>query len=36
MTRTPGRMLMLEDTGHSIHDERPVFLAREIVRFLGL
>ena len=25
---------LLTDTGHSIHDERPVFLAREIDAFL--
>ena len=30
----PGRCLLLRDTGHSIHNERPKFLAREIVQFL--
>lgn len=34
MTRTPGRLLLLRDTGHSIHIERPQFLAREIVSFV--
>ncbi|GAB5541172.1 MAG: hypothetical protein SangKO_009320 [Sandaracinaceae bacterium] len=29
-----GRCYLLTDTGHSIHDERPVFLAREIDAFL--
>jgi pimeloyl-ACP methyl ester carboxylesterase len=34
MANTPGRTLFIKDTGHSIHDERPVFFAREIVSFL--
>ena len=29
-----GRCYLLHDTGHSIHDERPVFLAREMDAFL--
>jgi hypothetical protein len=34
MASTPGRSLFLNDTGHSIHIERPRFLAGEIVGFL--
>jgi pimeloyl-ACP methyl ester carboxylesterase len=34
MVNTPGRSLFLNDTGHSIHVERPIFLAGEIVKFL--
>lgn len=33
MVSTPGRSLFLNDTGHSIHFERPKFLANEIVKF---
>ena len=34
MTRTPGKALYLEATGHSIHTERPAWLARELTEFL--
>jgi pimeloyl-ACP methyl ester carboxylesterase len=34
MTRTPGRLLLLRNTGHSIHIERPRYFASEIVNFL--
>ena len=34
MTRTPGRLLLLRKTGHSIHTERPRYFAAEIVKFL--
>ncbi|RKH08623.1 alpha/beta fold hydrolase, partial [Corallococcus sp. CA047B] len=34
MANTPGESLFLLRTGHSIHVERPAFLAREIARFL--
>ncbi len=34
MTQTPGRLLLLRKTGHSIHTERPQYLASEIVNFL--
>ena len=34
MTTTPGTGLFLSNTGHSVHFERPRFLAREIVNFL--
>jgi pimeloyl-ACP methyl ester carboxylesterase len=34
MTKTPGRLLLVDDTGHSIHIERPQFFAGEIVKFL--
>jgi pimeloyl-ACP methyl ester carboxylesterase len=34
MTRTPGRLLLLRKTGHSIHIERPQYFASEIVKFL--
>jgi pimeloyl-ACP methyl ester carboxylesterase len=34
MSRTIGRALFLRRTGHSIHNERPNFLARQIVSFL--
>ena len=34
MENTPGRSLFLGTTGHSVHDERPRFLARQIVSFV--
>jgi pimeloyl-ACP methyl ester carboxylesterase len=34
MTNTPGRALFLHNTGHSIHNERPNWLARNIADFL--
>ena len=34
MTRTPGRLLLIRKTGHSIHAERPRYLASEIVNVL--
>jgi pimeloyl-ACP methyl ester carboxylesterase len=34
MVNTPGESLFLLNTGHSMHIERPAFLAGEIVRFL--
>jgi hypothetical protein len=34
MVLTPGRALFLETTGHSIHNERPHFLALEITAFV--
>jgi len=34
MTQTPGRLLLLRETGHSIHTERPQYFASEIVNFL--
>ncbi len=34
MTKTPGRLLLVGDTGHSIHIERPQFFAGEILRFV--
>jgi pimeloyl-ACP methyl ester carboxylesterase len=34
MTTTPGRALFLHDTGHSVHSERPNWLARNIAEFL--
>jgi pimeloyl-ACP methyl ester carboxylesterase len=34
MVNTPGRSLFLEDTGHSMHIERPKFLAGQIADFL--
>ena len=35
MVNTPGYALFLLATGHSIHDERPRFLARRILEFLA-
>jgi pimeloyl-ACP methyl ester carboxylesterase len=35
MTATPGRRLLMVQTGHSIHFERPRYFANEIVKFLG-
>jgi pimeloyl-ACP methyl ester carboxylesterase len=35
MVNTPGKALFLRDTGHSIHNERPCWLAQHIVEFLG-
>lgn len=34
MTGTPGRLLLLRKTGHSIHIERPQYFASEIAKFL--
>lgn len=34
MTATPGRSLLLLNTGHSVHFERPHYLAKKIVDFL--
>ena len=34
MRGAPGRTLFINNTGHSIHDERPQFFAGEIVSFL--
>lgn len=34
MVGTPGRSLFLLSTGHSVHFERPAFLAKQIVGFL--
>jgi len=35
MTNTPGNSLFLLHTGHSMHVERPAFLAQKIVEFLS-
>ena len=34
MTGTPGRLLLLRKTGHSIHTERPQYFASQIATFL--
>ncbi len=34
MEMTPGRALFLGGTGHSIHNEHPMFLAQQIVNFV--
>ena len=34
MRTNPGRVLFVQNTGHSIHDERPRWLARRIQQFL--
>jgi hypothetical protein len=34
MTGTPGRLLLVRDTGHSIHIEQPQFFASQIASFL--
>jgi len=34
MEMTPGRALFLTATGHSIYNERPNFLAQQIVDFV--
>jgi pimeloyl-ACP methyl ester carboxylesterase len=34
MTETPGKALFLMGTGHSVHNERPKFLAKKITEFL--
>jgi pimeloyl-ACP methyl ester carboxylesterase len=34
MPQTPGQLLLIRDTGHSIHTERPAFFASKIVEFL--
>jgi pimeloyl-ACP methyl ester carboxylesterase len=35
MNRAPGRLLLVRDSGHSIHLEHPQYLATEIVKFIG-
>src|SRR6516225_1241949 len=35
MHDTPGYTLYLPDTGHSIHNERPVLFAEQIIEFLS-
>ncbi len=35
MKRTPGYTLFLPNTGHSIHNERPILFAEQIVAFLS-
>ena len=35
MVNTPGKTLVFENTGHSIHNERPNAFARQIVKFLN-
>jgi len=35
MTQTPGRAIIIKDTGHSIHNERPRYFAGEIIKFLS-
>jgi hypothetical protein len=35
MKNTPGEFLWLGNTGHSLDDERPMFVARQIVNFLS-
>ncbi len=35
MTRTPGRLLLVRDTGHSIHIERPQWFGGQILDFVG-
>jgi hypothetical protein len=35
MRNTAGRTLFINDTGHSIHDERPIFFAQQIYQFLN-
>jgi pimeloyl-ACP methyl ester carboxylesterase len=35
MKNTPGYTLYLPDTGHSIHNERPILFAEQIVAFLS-
>lgn len=35
MQNTPGQTLFLENTGHSIHNERPQFLASQIATFVS-
>ena len=34
MRNATGKTLFLNDTGHSIHDERPIFFAQQIQQFL--
>jgi hypothetical protein len=34
MVNTPGKAILINNTGHSIHSERPAFLATQIVNFL--
>jgi hypothetical protein len=36
MTRTPGQAIFLNQTGHSVDNERRNFFATEIIKFLGL
>jgi len=36
MNLTPGRAIFLRNTGHSLDNERPIFVAKQIVAFLGI
>ena len=36
MVSTPGECLLLSDTGHSIHNERPNWFSDRMLRFLGI
>jgi hypothetical protein len=36
MTTTPGKAMFLEMTGHSVDNERRMFFAGEVVKFLNL
>jgi pimeloyl-ACP methyl ester carboxylesterase len=35
MTNTPGYTLYVPDTGHSIHNERPIFFSEQILKFFS-
>jgi len=35
MTNTPGYSLYVPDTGHSIHNERPIFFSEQILKFFS-
>jgi pimeloyl-ACP methyl ester carboxylesterase len=36
MSQTPGLAIFFSDTGHSIHSERPQFLAQKILEFMAI
>ncbi len=36
MTNTPGMAIFMENTGHSLDNEHANFVARQIVKFLGI
>jgi pimeloyl-ACP methyl ester carboxylesterase len=36
MTLTPGRAILLQNTGHSLDVEHPNYVVRQIAEFLGI
>jgi len=36
MNLTPGRAIFMQNTGHSLDNEHPKFVAKKIIEFLGI